>query len=200
MVGMFIHAAYSNIKDKCQFARGTPLAGKRASVLSLGLTSVESINNWNSKSLNNRGANNMQRKGIKPREFVQDFRRGLSDVELMDKYQISARGLQTLLSKLMNKGILTSAEMSRRSANTNVKRKQRRINVREFAEDVQLGLDDNNLMLKYDLNQNQLSIVLQRLLETNLLSEAELYNRLIKADTMVIGAITDAQKAIDELG
>lgn len=141
----------------------------------------------------------MQRKGIKPKEFVKDFRNGLSDSDLMNKYQISARGLQTLLSKLINKGILTSEEMVKRSSKANARPKHRRINVREFAEDVQLGLDDNNLMLKYDLNPNQLSIVLQRLLETNLLSEAELYNRLIKADTLVIGAITDAQKAIDEL-
>jgi uncharacterized protein (DUF433 family) len=142
----------------------------------------------------------MIRKKIKPSQFVADVHGGLSDTELMSKYQISARGLQTLFSKLAARGILNPKDMKSRSALYNKKPKTRRINVRELAEDIQLGLDDNNLMLKYDLNQEQLSLVLKKLLDTNLLSEAELYNRLIKADTLVIGAITDAQRAIDELG
>jgi uncharacterized protein (DUF433 family) len=142
----------------------------------------------------------MTRKKIKPSDFISDVRKGLSDTDLARKYEISARGLQTLFSRLVGKGILTADEMAARRKTFKSKRKQRRINVRELAEDIQLGLDDNNLMLKYDLNQEQLSIVLQKLLDTNLLSEAELYNRLIKADTIVIGAITDAQRAIDELG
>lgn len=142
----------------------------------------------------------MIRKKIKPSQFVADVRGGFSDAELMAKYQISARGLQTLFSKLAARGILNPQNINGRSASQNKNKRTKRINVRELAEDIQLGLDDNNLMLKYDLNQEQLSLVLKKLLDTKLLSEAELYNRLIKADTLVIGAITDAQRAIDELG
>ena len=49
---------------------------------------------------------------IDTKELVADIRSGVSDVELMEKYKLSSRGLQRVFTKLVDSGSVTSADLS----------------------------------------------------------------------------------------
>jgi hypothetical protein len=53
---------------------------------------------------------------INGRDFVNDIRTGLSDTELMQKYGLSARGLQSIFGKLIDAKAIDPAEIYERSA------------------------------------------------------------------------------------
>ena len=57
----------------------------------------------------------MKRK-VDAREAVRDFRAGVDDVSLMRKYRITARGLNSLFSKLVAAHLITQAEMTSRAS------------------------------------------------------------------------------------
>ncbi len=76
---------------------------------------------------------------------------------------------------------------------------QHKINAREFAEDVQLGMDYENLTTKYGLTEDQVAKVIDRLIRTGLLTEVQVYDRSAGTDTQMVTAITRAQQAIDEI-
>ncbi len=141
----------------------------------------------------------MQNRTINPTELVRDVRKGEGDADLMRKYGVTANGLQVLLNKLVKMRRLSREEVAARAKVDSRRSKVNKINAREFAEDVQLGLDDENLMFKYNLSQEQLSKVLRKMIDSGLLSIDELYNRLLLADSLIIDAVDDAQSAIDEL-
>jgi hypothetical protein len=48
---------------------------------------------------------------IQAREIIADIRSGMSDGELMGKYRLTAKGLESAFSKLMNSGLLTVEEI-----------------------------------------------------------------------------------------
>lgn len=79
------------------------------------------------------------------------------------------------------------------------RKRKRTINAREFAEDVQLGMDLANLMAKYRLTEKQIDEVIDKLIGAKLLTEAEIYDRTVPIDTTLFKAMGDAQNAIDEL-
>ncbi len=143
----------------------------------------------------------MPNQKIPTKRFVEDFRSGLSDALLGSKYGLTINQLHSVYSKLMHAGALTEDEVRQRHRNigkTPPKRK-RQIDAREFVEDVQLGMDDQNLMLKYDLSDRQLESLFKQLVASRVFSEAELYNRSLLADTQTSEAIRHAQQAVDEL-
>ena len=53
---------------------------------------------------------------LDPDEAVREIRSGLSDTQLMDKLNLSARGLDRLFRKLVLEGIMDSSELRRRKA------------------------------------------------------------------------------------
>lgn len=56
-----------------------------------------------------RQANNKKRVSV--REIVRDVRQGLSETELMQRHELSSRGLQSALWKLVDSGVLTWGEV-----------------------------------------------------------------------------------------
>lgn len=56
-----------------------------------------------------------QGRQINARAFVQDFRLGATDAELMQKYRISPSGLSSAFRKLLKAGVLTREELEFRS-------------------------------------------------------------------------------------
>ena len=52
----------------------------------------------------------MAQKKISAKEAVDDIKAGMSDDEIMKKYEISAKGLQSLLDKLLKANLLSRAE------------------------------------------------------------------------------------------
>jgi hypothetical protein len=52
---------------------------------------------------------------IKAKDIVGDIRSGTKDSDLMEKYRLTARGLQSIFSKLVEAGVMESQELSGRS-------------------------------------------------------------------------------------
>ncbi|MCA1961789.1 MAG: PilZ domain-containing protein [Desulfomonile sp.] len=48
---------------------------------------------------------------IKAKDIVTDIRSGMTDSELMDKYQLSAKGLESLFKKILDAKIMTVSEI-----------------------------------------------------------------------------------------
>ena len=56
----------------------------------------------------------MDKRKITAREVLRDIRSGLSDQDLMEKYTLSAQGLQSVFHKLVNAGVITQPELDDR--------------------------------------------------------------------------------------
>jgi hypothetical protein len=148
----------------------------------------------------------MPQRTINARELAKDIKLGADNAFLMQKYQISPRELKAVFKKMVEMGVIEQGTLLRRDAarkrsslRTTVRKRGSRIDAREFAEDIQLGLDDHNLMLKYDLSAQQLEKVLRQLVDSGLFTEGELYDRSVAADTVTTDTIAEAQEMIDEL-
>lgn len=57
----------------------------------------------------------MPKRKIDAREALRDIRKGMSDEDLMEKYSLSAQGLQSLFHKLVEAGLITQYELDDRS-------------------------------------------------------------------------------------
>ena len=62
----------------------------------------------------------MNKRIIQARDIVRDVRSGMTDTELMEKYELSAKGLESAFTKLVNSGTMTVGEVygQRRPAKT----------------------------------------------------------------------------------
>ena len=69
----------------------------------------------------------------------------------------------------------------------------------DMAKDVHSGMGDTLLMLKYSLNPKQLEGVLRKLLEADLITHMQLYERTSLSDSPITRAFVEAEKAIAEL-
>lgn len=76
----------------------------------------------------------------------------------------------------------------------------RQLKAKELVKDIRSGMDDNELMRKYDLSASQLESVFHKLIEADFITSLELWERCRLSDTQITKAFVEAQKAIDELG
>lgn len=56
-----------------------------------------------------------QKRSIDTQKLVADIRSGVTDLELMEKYKVSSRGLQRVLAKLVDSGLIIADDLSGRS-------------------------------------------------------------------------------------
>jgi len=68
------------------------------------------------------------------------------------------------------------------------------------AKDVHAGIGDTLLMKKYQLSAKQLESVLRKLVDADLISHLQLYERTSLSDTQITKAYVEAQRAVMELG
>jgi hypothetical protein len=76
---------------------------------------------------------------------------------------------------------------------------QRIVKGKQMAWDVQAGMGDAVLMEKYDLTAKQLEQILRKLLQADLITHMQLYERTSLSDSQVTSAFAETRKAIDEL-
>ncbi len=74
-----------------------------------------------------------------------------------------------------------------------------RIPVKEFCEDVRMGMDDFNLCDKYGFSQKVLKRVFEKLVEAGKLHDEELYDRSFFTGTHAVIEFLDTTRAINEL-
>lgn len=67
----------------------------------------------------------------------------------------------------------------------------RKISARQIRGDIRLGLNDIELMNKYDLTSKQLEEILRQLVEVGVITHMELYERTRLSDTQITKAFVD---------
>jgi hypothetical protein len=72
---------------------------------------------------------------------------------------------------------------------------KRTINGKAIAADVVAGMGDASLMERYRLTPNQLEQILRKLLDANLITDMQLYERTTLADSMITKAFAEKEKA-----
>lgn len=112
---------------------------------------------------------------IKAGDAVRDIRSGISDLQLMEKYGISAKGLQSLLTKLLEVKAVTPAELDQRLTAYHDTTVIQQMDEEDIIQDIRSGMPDSQLMGKYALSSDGLRRVLQTLLDTNVITLEELY-------------------------
>jgi Mor family transcriptional regulator len=75
----------------------------------------------------------------------------------------------------------------------------RKLKAKDVAKDVYSGMGDTLLMKKYRLNPEQLESVLRKLLEADLITHMQLYERTSISDSQITRAFVESGKAIGEL-
>jgi len=70
---------------------------------------------------------------------------------------------------------------------------------KDLARDVQAGMGDDLLMEKYHLNSRQLERLLRNLVEADLITSMQLYERTSLSDSQVTRAFLETEKAITEI-
>ena len=72
---------------------------------------------------------------------------------------------------------------------------KRTINGKAIAADVLDGMGDFILMDRYNLTPNQLELILRKLLDANLITDMQLYERTTLSDSMVTKAFVEKEIA-----
>ncbi len=75
----------------------------------------------------------------------------------------------------------------------------RKVKANDVARDVQGGMGDTLLMDKYHLNPKQLESVLRKLVDADLITHMQLYERTSLSDSQITRAFIEAEKAVKEL-
>jgi hypothetical protein len=75
----------------------------------------------------------------------------------------------------------------------------RKIRAREIVADIHAGMGDSGLMEKYDLTAKRLEGVLRKLLDADLITHMQLYERTSLSDTQITKAFVECQQAISDL-
>jgi Mor family transcriptional regulator len=99
--------------------------------------------------------NAMAVRKLSQNEVLQDIRSGMDDAAIRKKYNLSDRGLLNLYEKLTQAGLLAHDF-------TTV---TRRLNLVKILADVQAGLNESELMRKYELSEEALKQVSKKLLD-----------------------------------
>jgi uncharacterized protein YjbI with pentapeptide repeats/predicted transcriptional regulator len=132
-----------------------------------------------------------KKKVVDAAEALQCLKADMDDATLMAKFDISPRGLQSLLNKLVSAGAISQAELDERTAPEPVSPMpenrttaspvaslaQMGIDPRAILEDIRSDWDDIALMEKFALSGEALQVVFEELLADGLLTPSDLEDR-----------------------
>ncbi len=77
---------------------------------------------------------------------------------------------------------------------------KRKIKAKPFVRDLRNGLEDRELMKKYDLSESQLHQSLHKLVDAGAIDEMELFMRTYLSNSLMTTAFVGAQCAVEEMG
>jgi hypothetical protein len=112
-------------------------------------------------------------------QALKDILDGLDDAALMRKYALSRAGLDRLFDRLVDAGLLEPL------GNGYVAPARKSIVVDEMVNDILCGMSDRDLMKRYDLSAPLLKMAQKKLLESGLVTQKELDNRLEGSESSV---------------
>lgn len=133
---------------------------------------------------------------VKPKinagDAIRDIRSGMTDAQLMEKYRLSAKGLQSLIKKLLEVKAITPEEIEERRADYHDTAVIRRIDGSDMVKDIRSGMTDSELMQKYGLSPEGLGFVFQTLTSTNVIAVEELYGTSVtQQDTVFVESVSE---------
>lgn len=133
---------------------------------------------------------NLIKNSVTAKEFVEDVKKGIHDSVLQKKYGLSGDRFFLFKAAALD---LVAKEPGRTD------KRPRKINARQILSDIKSGMDDDSLMVKYELNQRELQKVFRKLIQSGLATALELSSRLSITKSQVREAFVEMGKAIREL-
>jgi hypothetical protein len=146
-------------------------------------------------------------------EALKYIRSGFSDADLMHKYNLSSRGVQSLINKLVKAGAITETDIEARNAETtsdivideDVTAKIG-VNLTELSRKIKSGTSVTQILSLYGISQKDLEQLLDKIVGDGLMSKPELSKKLspsrhLEIKHRVTGEIIhkDAAASISEL-
>jgi hypothetical protein len=123
-------------------------------------------------------------------EFVEDVKAGMNDTALRRKY-----GLFSQKFYFYKATALDVIAQQKQATATN----RRKISARNILADIKSGLDDEQLLIKYNLVPRQLQSVFRQIINAGLATPMEMSKRLSVTKSQVREAFVEMGKAIREL-
>jgi hypothetical protein len=114
---------------------------------------------------------------IRAADAVRDIRSGMTDLELIEKYGLSARGLQSLIGKLLEVKAITPAEIDQRRESYRDTNVIQGMDEKEFVRDIRSGMSNPQLMKKYGLSSDGLRRLFEILIKANVITLEDLYTK-----------------------
>ena len=133
----------------------------------------------------------MSKQKLSAKAVMKDLRAGMSNAEIMEKYRISEKGLESLFQKLSGAGVLTQAEIIARSGRPGAEPIPEPIGpdstpqkptpektgpsvAKAIMDDIKAGLHDNEIMFRHELSPGQYRKIVDKLIEKGI--EVKPYN------------------------
>jgi hypothetical protein len=76
---------------------------------------------------------------------------------------------------------------------------KKKVKAREFVADLRSGMDDDALTAKYSLSRDQFHKLLRLAVDSGLIANQELYDRMSHSKTAITKAFVEMQQAVREL-
>ena len=128
---------------------------------------------------------------VKAIEALRYIRRGMTDRELMERFNLSASALQSLFSQLVAAGILHASEVQARAkldpssvvigvnheSPLTFPKQKKVVEAAEALQCIRAGMDDATIMAKFDITPRGLRSLVQKLVASGALSQSELDER-----------------------
>lgn len=145
---------------------------------------------------------------IDAKEALDLVRSGMDDFALMERFNLSAKGLQSLFEKLLQTGAISKEELDQRnpsltgaafilegdppfvkgeppSERPSKKPTRPPLDAREIVGDIRAGMPDGELMEKYRVSSKGLQKLLDQLVKLGVIRQAELDQRMTSFDATV---------------
>lgn len=122
-------------------------------------------------------------------QFLRDIMAGMGDEALMQKYKLA--GKKFYLYKAAAMDYLAKQRAQRAE--------KRKISAKQILADLNAGMDDEGLMIKYEITQRQLQTIFRQIIGAGLATPMELSRRLSITKSQVSEAFVEMGTAIKEL-
>ncbi|MFC1834168.1 hypothetical protein ACFL2Q_05465 [Thermodesulfobacteriota bacterium] len=139
-------------------------------------------------------------------EAVKVIRSNKSDEELMDQYDITAKGLQSLFKKLVSAGAISQSELDQRALyskrspsiiledHPETETQRPVVNAKEAVADILSGMSDQGLMSKYGLSAKGLEGLFKKLVRAGSIEQDEIARRTLLAASSVTFVLEQASE------
>jgi uncharacterized protein YjbI with pentapeptide repeats len=138
----------------------------------------------------------VREKAIKAIEAVQAIRAGLDDAALMERFNVTAKGLQSLLEQLEAAGIMSRDELENRGTLVQsslvldrenlAPPKKLVVDAAEALQCIKSGMDDATLMKRFRLSAKGLESLFKKLVAVKAITPEELEERLHRGHSAVV--------------